>query len=673
MADLPSNVYRVRQRDFDAIPGSPWVYWIPDGLRELFETLPKLGDVAQPRQGTATSDNTRFLRFWWEVGRLRIEFTCANHSDACISAKKWFPYMKGGTYRKWYGNQDYVVNWGDNRAEIDAFDRAVIRNPDFYFREGVTWTDIGSAGFSARLNPGGFVFDVSGSCAFPKTLEEIPIVLGALNSPIAHFFLALLNPTIHFQVGDLARLPIPSNLTDRIRYLTTEAIYLQFSFVATAESTYDFIAPPRWDTGPQDLAAAAAHLAALEAQIDDEVYRLYGISDEDRAAIEAELAGGIGEIDEAADAESDAEESEIENRQSEIVNPENRQELAVRWISYAVGIVLGRFAIDDSEIVNRKSKIGNAVYRREDFAVGSLPAPDAAEFDALVGPPERFAYVDETGGRHLFPAEVEAALRALALPDGIAVLDAGHPRDLPTLVERALTLMLDTPIDGLRLTIDEETSGNRQSKIVNRQSAAVIQAGANGDLRAFLSKDFFTQWHFKWYRKRPVYWSLQSAKRNYGFVLFHERVGQYTLYTLMRDYLDYKRNGVKLALGDLTAQRETQSGAARKRTERQIAELNALQEELAEFAKTLDRLARSGYEPASNWIDDGVLLRLAPLWELIPLWKSEPRKAWQALEAGKYDWSHIALRYWPERVRAACKANKSYAIAHGHEEWYEGK
>jgi len=188
-----------------------------------------------------------------------------------------------------------------------------------------------------------------------------------------------------------------------------------------------------------------------------------------------------------------------------------------------------------------------------------------------------------------------------------------------------------------------------------------------------LSKDFFTQWHFKWYRKRPVYWSLQSAKRNYGFVLFHERVGQYTLYTLMRDYLDYKRNGVKLALGDLTAQRETQSGAARKRTERQIAELNALQEELAEFAKTLDRLARSGYEPASNWIDDGVLLRLAPLWELIPLWKSEPRKAWQALEAGKYDWSHIALRYWPERVRAACKANKSYAIAHGHEEWYEGK
>lgn len=428
-----------------------------------------------------------------------------------------------------------------------------------------------------------------------------------------------------------------------------------------------FTIPLDWRTGLADLAAAEARLAALEAQIDDEVYRLYGISDADRAAIEAELAGGNalgaedGDERETSNGkrDDDADESNIVNPKSEI---EDRQELAVRWISYAVGIVLGRFivgAATDPKIQNQKSKIGNAVYCREDFAIGSLPAPDEAEFDALVGPPERFAYVDETGGRHLFPAEVETALRALALPDGIAVLDAGHPRDLPTLVEKALTLMLDFgfSISDLRLKEDASASGNRQS-------AEVIRLGAGGDLRAFLSKDFFTQWHLKWYRKRPIYWPLQSAKRSYGFVLFHEKVEQYTLYILLRDYLDYKRNGVQLALGDLAEQREAQSGAARKRTERRIAEITALQEELAEFARTLDRLARAGYEPAPNWIDDGVLLRLAPLWEVIPLWKSEPRKAWEALEAGKYDWSHIAMRYWPERVKAACRENKSYAIAH---------
>ncbi len=670
---LPPNVYRVEQRAFDAIPGSPWVYWIPDGLRALFETLPRLGDVAQPVVGTQTANNERFLRYWWEIGHTRIAFGCSDWEEAHSTDKVWFPYMKGGNYRKWYGNQDYIVNWYDSAEQIKSCRPAsVIRNPDFYFHEGVTWSDLSSSGFGVRYLPPGFAFDVKGSSGFPSDNLRLT-VLALMNSPWMGFALALLNPTVSFQVGDISRVPVKQPdkvLQERLEGMTQSAVHIRQHEAMQDETTYDFIAPPRWDTGLEDLAAAEARLAALEAQIDDEVYRLYGISDEDRAAIEAELSGGIGEIDdlrltidENADVENDADENEIVNRKSEI---ENRQELAVRWISYAVGIVLGRFTMGDlrltsgdSEIVNRQSKIGNGVYRREGFAVGSLPAPDEAEFDALVGSAERFAYVDEAGGRHVFPAEVEAALRALALPDGIAVLDEGHPRDLPALVEQALTLMLDWD------NVKRENHASRFTFHATPQTAAVIQAGAGGDLRAFLSKDFFTQWHFKWYRKRPVYWPLQSAKRGYGFVLFHEKVEQYTLYILMRDYLDYKRNGVQLALGDLAAQREAQSGAARKRVERRSAELTALQEELAAFAKTLDRLARAGYEPAPNWIDDGVLLRLAPLWEVIPLWKSEPRKAWEALEAGKYDWSHIALRYWPERVKAACRENKSYAIAHG--------
>jgi len=395
----------------------------------------------------------------------------------------------------------------------------------------------------------------------------------------------------------------------------------------------DFISPPRWDTGLDDLRAAQARLAELEAQIDDEVYHLYGLSDEDRAAIEAELGA-------SAPAGS-------ANRQSEI---ENRRSLAVRWISYAVGIVLGRFTVGQSSIVNRESAIGTAVYRREDFAVGSLPAPDEAEFDELVGPPERFATEDAEGGRHLFPAEVEAALRELALPDGIAVLDEGHPRDLPALVERALSMMLgDEP------------------------AHEVIAEGAGGDLQKFFERHFFTKWHFKWYRKRPVYWPLQSARRNYGFILFHERVGKSTLYVLQRDYLDHKLNGLRLHIGDLQGQLEGLSGAARKRVERQIDQTARLLDEVNEFAQTMARLVREGYEPAPDWIDDGVILRLAPLWELIPIWRAEPKKHWERLQEGKYDWSHIAMHYWPERVREKCKANKSFAIAHGHQEWYEGE
>lgn len=656
MTDLPPNVYRVRQRDFDAIPGSPWVYWIPDGLRELFETLPKLGDVAPPRVGLQTGDNARFLRYWWEVGTAHIGFGCQNREEAQKTGKRWFPYMKGGGFCRWYGNLDSVVNWQQDGKEIQNFcssgGRLASRpqNTDFYFRQGITYSYLTSATFSARISPGGFIFDVAGSSLFPN---DLTLVLLVMNSTYANYALKLINPTVNFPVGDLARLPIAVQLSSKVEILAREVI-AQAKLTSTQdETTYDFVAPPRWDTGLADLTAAEARLAALEAQIDDEVYRLYGISDADRAAIEAELAGkSLANDDEDMEsALSNADEDATDTTPS--MTPE---ELAVRWISYAVGVVLGRFS------PGTPGALGSAVYRREDFAVGSLPAPDEAEFDALVGPPERFAYVDEAGGRHVFPAEVEAALRALALPDGIAVLDAGHPRDLPALVEKALALMLDSS-DMQYATCNGDNS-IVHSAYQGTHTADVIRLGAGGDLRAFLSKDFFTQWHLKWYRKRPVYWPLQSAKRNYGFVLFHEKVEQYTLYILMRDYLDYKRNGVQLALGDLAEQREAQSGAARRRTERRIAEVTALQEELAEFARTLDRLARAGYEPAPDWIDDGVLLRLAPLWEVIPLWKSEPRKAWEALEAGKYDWSHIAMRYWPERVKAACRENKSYAIAH---------
>ena len=662
---LPPNVYRVAQRRFDAIPGSPWVYWVSDGIRALFEKLPSMQQVAQPRVGTQTADNARFLRYWWEVGSRRIGVHCGSWKDAKTARMPWLPYMKGGEYRKWYGNQDHVVNWHNEAEEIYACKpAAVIRNPDYYFREGVTWTDLGASGFSARISPGGFIFDVSGSCAFPEKPEEIPGLLAIMNAGSSGYFLSLLNPTMHFQVGDLARLPILDLQSSGFRSAVAACVRASRLCSMQDETTFDFIGPPRWDTGPDDVAAAQERLARLERQIDDEVYRLYGISDEDRAALEAELAGG-NPAQEGGDRITD-------------------HELAIRWISCAVGIVLGTFQPGVTprparEGLGEGRTLGSAIYRRSDFAIGSLPAPDEAEFDQLVGPAERFAYVDDDGGRHLFPAEVEQALHDLALPDGIAVLDEGHPRDLAALVEQALALMLDVRRkDVMRNGVMRDEVSNEESGYALRfthdglrspdhapDTTEVIRIGADGDLRKFLSRDFFTKHHFRWYRKRPVYWPLQSAKRSYGFVLFHENVDRNTLYVLQRDYLDHKLNGLRLEIGDLQGQLANLSGTARKRMERQIDSDTQLLEELTEFAKALERVVRQGYRPEDNWIDDGVILRLAPLWELIPIWRSEPKKYWRRLEGGDLDWSHIAKHYWPDRVLEKCKTNKSFAIAHG--------
>jgi len=210
------------------------VYWITPGLRKVFEIFQKLGEIAQPRQGLATADNFRFLRYWWEPGLGRIGFGCRNAAEAQETGKRWFPYMKGGGFRRWYGNQEHVVNWERDGVEIKEHIvhqypylkgnwEWVAKNTDYYFRRGVTYSYLTSGNFSARLSPGGFIFDVAGSSLFP---DDIYLVLAILNSRFALYALRLINPTVNFQVGDLARLPVPESSSDKLRVLVDAAIAL---------------------------------------------------------------------------------------------------------------------------------------------------------------------------------------------------------------------------------------------------------------------------------------------------------------------------------------------------------------------------------------------------------------------------------------------------------------
>jgi len=639
---LPNQVYRLRQADFGAIPGQPFVYWVNQYIRELFTKSSSLGNIANPKVGLQTGENVRFLRFWWELGidRIYINKNTRNKKDRPYEMG-WCPYMKGGAFQRWHGNQFHILNWKREGAEIKSLiPKSVIRNSDCYFKEGITWSDLSSTGFGVRYLPPGFIFDVQGSSGFPEK-DLLFIIMAVMNSPWMRYALKLLNATLHHQVGDIARIPFKfpnadqKSLFDR---LVPQCIHIQQTESMCSENTFDFHAPPDWETGRSIILAGSQRLQALEAQINDLVFALYEISSSDRQAIESELAGGMTIAEENEKAKTEEEDED------ETQTGVSRQSIAYSWLSYAIGILLGRFQ------PGIPGALGSAIYRRSDFAIGSLPEPSEGEFNELVGEPSQFAYIDEQGGRHVFSRKVEDALRKLALPDGIAVFDPNHPRDLPTLVSKALELMLG-----------------------QAQAQEVIQQAAGGDLCKYLEKDFFTQHHIKQYRKRPVYWPIQSSKRSYGFVLFHEKIDRNTFYALQQEpYLPTKRRAVQLRLEELGKKVLTAQGAARKPIEKEMDELRQLGEELAQFAKDLEAITRGGYEPEPDWIDDGVILRMAPLWSVIPLWKSEPKKYWEELAAGKYDWSHIAMHYWPERVREKCKKDKSLAIAHGHEEWFIG-
>jgi N-6 DNA Methylase len=606
-------MYHYRQADFAAIEGSPWVYWIPQGIRRIFETFPNLGQSSPARQGLATTKNFRFLRQWWEPGINRIGFSYTNTHDAGDSGFGWFPYMKGGSFRRWWGNQTHVVNWASDGAEIktqicvsypylNGKWEWVAKNTEYYFRRGITYSYLTSATFSARLSPGGFIFDVAGSSLFPR---DVPLVLGVLNSSFAAYALHLINPTVNFQVGDLARLPIPNTSSERLRVFVDEAVNLARADGHELEVTYDFVIPPAVSGGLETVAARNVQLTDLERQIDGEVYRLYGIDEQDRTAIARELSeyhddytveDGVEVPDSAVDVDA--------------TTSLDRQKLAQWWISYAVGIGLGRFQIG----------------------------------------------VENGLGRGKFSHEVNEALGKLASTEGILSLDLAIPRNVAHRVEQALDLMLD----------EVEARG------------VIEQATGGKSLASYLERDFFKD-HVQRYGKRPVYWLLQSPKRGFGVYVFHERITKDTLYVIQgNQYLGGKINQVQGQVDELhSAAQGLPQGRERKQVERELDDAQNLLTELESFAQALKAVTSATNERGEEvgWnleIDDGVLINLAPLHTLMPAWSTEPKKAWESLRKGEWDWSHTAMRYWPDRVLEKCRTNKSFAIAHGRMDVYEG-
>lgn len=211
-------VYYPNQEDFKKIEATPIAYWCTEKLYHHFETAPKMLEVSPPRVGLQTGDNNSFLRLWFEIERHKMCVNAVSSEDAKLRHKKWFPYNKGGEFRRWYGNRYYVVNWENDGLAIrncrneEGKIRSALRNSGFYFKSGITWSDITSGSFSGRFCENGFLFDVQGSSSFPKK-DILLYVLGFLNSSVSQELLRMLNPTLHTQVGDLSRLPLVVNCT----------------------------------------------------------------------------------------------------------------------------------------------------------------------------------------------------------------------------------------------------------------------------------------------------------------------------------------------------------------------------------------------------------------------------------------------------------------------------
>lgn len=199
--------YRRNAETFHQIPGSPIAYWASGALLDSFATSKKLKDFATPRVGLQTGENARFVREWWEVDSGRSSYSCQSNAASVASGCKWFPYNKGGDFRKWYGNNECVINWENDGCLVREYPGSVIRNPDYYFKPSITWSKISSNRISFRFKPEGHVFADAGMSVYAGE-RELAYLQGVCNSSVIMCAAAMLSPTLNFEVGQIATYPI---------------------------------------------------------------------------------------------------------------------------------------------------------------------------------------------------------------------------------------------------------------------------------------------------------------------------------------------------------------------------------------------------------------------------------------------------------------------------------
>ncbi|MCL2107152.1 MAG: BREX-1 system adenine-specific DNA-methyltransferase PglX [Oscillospiraceae bacterium] len=294
------NRYMAEKERFAQLPGTPIAYWAGAPVYRAFRLGQRMDTLAAPKQGLATGDNRRFLRLWHELKPESCGFGLSRE-EALASGRKWFPYNKGGGYRKWYGGGAYLVNWEDDGREIRSFTdsrgraRSRAQNTRYYFQECLSWCKISASGFSMRYIPPGYIFDVAG-CSLFDLGDRLLYVLGFANSVVNAHLLAITSPTMNYEVGQIARLPVLGEPTPRVSQLAARNIALSRADWDAFEASWDFRASPlingasslreAYRVWERECEARFRELKANEEELNRFFIKMYGLEDVLRPDIE---------------------------------------------------------------------------------------------------------------------------------------------------------------------------------------------------------------------------------------------------------------------------------------------------------------------------------------------------------------------------------------------------
>ena len=535
--------YEQKSDDFTRIPGSPVAYWVSKKLFEDYQQAKQLGDVLAVKKGLTTADNDRFLRLWFEVSYERLD-------------RKWFRTHKGGEFRKWYGNDENVLNWYNNGEELKAFKGSVIRNENFYFKRCITWNDISSSKTGFRFVAGNSISNASGPSVYDDS-EKLFYILGLCNSKVVEYIFALTCPTIHFEVGRVAELPVIERNQSTTITLVKECLQLSKDDWDSFSNSRGFTTHPLvyWSKGLWDATATAATMD------------YYGYLPEASCPLEICYLLWQGQCKERFEKLKVNEEElnrifiDIYGLQDELIPEVEEKDVTVRkadlqrdiksLLSYAVGCMFGRYSLDVEGLA---------------YAGGEW---DSSKYKTFI--PDADNIIPITDEEYLEDDIVSRLCAWLKVVYGADTLEAN--------------------LDYIAKALGNKGSTSREI------------------IRNYFLNDFFKD-HCQTYSvtgsgKRPIYWLFDSGKQN-GFkaLVYLHRCTPDTIGNLRVDYLhkmqriyESEINRMQDTIDHSTNSREV--AAATKRKEKLQKQLK----ECREYDEKIGHLALSRIELD---LDDGV-------------------------------------------------------------------
>ncbi len=519
--------YQASSSLFSKLPGMPLGYWSGDAIIQAFQNGHALEKKASPRQGLATTDNNLYLRHWYEVEFDHIGFGL-DRQTATTSDLKWFPYNKGGEFRKWYGNQDYVVNYQHDGAAIknDVLTKYpylktpdfVVKNPDTYFKPCLSWSKISSGSVAFRYFPQGFLYDVSGCSIFFERIEDLYYYAGFLNSTVCSNILEIISPTLNYETGHIAILPILESEThaDRVRELVLQNISIAQEDWNQFETSWDFRLHPFvrlrqtfngnakiediFEVWKKECSKRFECMKSNEEELNSIFINIYGLNNKLY--------------------------SEIEDKKITIRKADLQRDVK-SFLSYAVGCIFGRYSLDCDENTESRKPNSENYYCTDNI----IPITDDDYFaDDIIN---RFiSFVSLVFGEET----LEENLRFMA----------------------------------------EALDNSDNSKEV---------------LRSYFLNDFYSE-HVKTYQKRPIYWQFDSGKKNgFKCLIYMHRYQPDTIARIRTDYIHELQSRLKTAISDIENQIQTKTGARAVKLKKQLKKLNDQNDEIFIFEEKIHHLS----------------------------------------------------------------------------------